>query len=53
MSNMKTWWVHVRTDGGGTMVATVMAPDSWQAIQIAKNLYGKNLISDHASLVNN
>ena len=52
MSNMRSWWVHVRTDGGGVMVATVQAPDSFQAFQIAKNLYGSNLISAHANLVN-
>lgn len=49
---MRTWWFHMRTDGGGVMVVTVQAPDSWQAIQIAKNLYGSNLISEHANLVN-
>ena len=47
---MHTWWFHVRTDGGGLFVATVQAPNSWQAIQIAKNLYGSNLISEHANM---
>jgi len=51
MSNMRTWWVHVRTDGGSFMTVTVQAPDSFQAYQVAKNLYGANLISSHANLV--
>ena len=52
MVTMRSWWVHVRTDGGGIMVCTVQAPDSYQAIQIAKNLYGSNLISQSANLMN-
>ena len=48
---MHTWWVHVRTDGGGVMVATVQVSDSYQAYQVAKNIYGSNLISSHANLM--
>lgn len=48
---MRSWWLHVRTDRGGTIVVTVQAPDSYQAIQIARNMYGSNLISESANLM--
>ena len=48
---MRSWWLHVRTDRGGTIVVTVTAPDSYQAIQIARNMYGSNLISESANLM--
>ena len=46
---MRTWWVFVRTDGGGFMKALVYADNSWTAYQNAKALYGSALMSDNAN----
>ena len=54
MSQARQWWVLVRyTDepGAGFGKQYVTATNAYEAIQMAKALYGKLLISEGANLV--
>jgi len=46
---MYTWWALVRTTVGGCIKVTVQADDAWTATQMLRNMYGSNLINEHAA----
>lgn len=48
---MNTYWFNVRTSGG-FMRVTLQAENSFLALQLAKALYGDDLLSEGANYVN-
>lgn len=47
---MNKYWVLVRNAGGAPMRVELLAKTNYEAIQIAKSLYGTQLISEGANL---
>ncbi len=47
---MNKYWVFVRNSGGSPMRVELLAKTNYEAIQIAKSLYGSQLISESANL---
>ena len=41
-----TFWANVRTTTGGFMRVTVQAESPYHAMQMLRNMYGDNLISE-------
>jgi hypothetical protein len=48
---MNEYWVLIRNESGTAIRVTVMASDNYRAIQLAKALYGPQLISESANLI--
>jgi hypothetical protein len=48
---MKEFWVWIRNSSGAPIRVTVNASDNYRAIELARVLYGSQLISESANLV--
>lgn len=48
---MQTYFVLVRTAGGGSMRVTIQADNPYNAYQMLKSMYGDKLITEHAVFV--
>ncbi len=48
---MYEYWIMIRNDAGAPMRVTVFADTNYQAIQVARAMYGSQLISESANLI--
>lgn len=48
---MHTFWVLIRNSGGAQMRVELQAENPFRAIELAKALYGPNLISEGANFI--
>jgi hypothetical protein len=48
---MHTYWIFVRNESGTAMKIEIQGRDNYQAIQLAKALYGSRLLSESANLI--
>lgn len=48
---MYEWWFFIRNDAGAPMRVTVWADTSYEAIQRARSIYGRQMISESANKV--
>jgi hypothetical protein len=48
---MNNYWAFVRTVPGAFIKVTIQAPDSYQAFQMLKAMYGDQLISTYANQI--
>lgn len=48
---MRTFWVLIRNSGGAPMRVELQAENNFRAIELAKALYGKQLMSEGANLI--
>jgi hypothetical protein len=49
---MHTYWVLIRQASGTPMRVTVMAENNYKAMEVARALYGPQLLSENAGLLN-
>jgi hypothetical protein len=48
---MNEYWIWIRNSSGAPIRVTVSASDNYRAIELARVLYGSQLISESANLV--
>lgn len=48
---MHTYWVLIKNSSGAPMRVELQAENNFRAIELAKALYGKQLISEGANLI--
>ena len=48
---MNEYWIWIRNSAGAPIRTTVYADNNYKAIEVAKALYGPQLISESANLV--
>jgi hypothetical protein len=48
---MYSYWMLIRNDAGGTQRITIQADNPYQAYQMAKAIYGSQMISESANLI--
>jgi hypothetical protein len=49
---MNEYWIWIRNSAGAPIRTTVYADNNYKAIEIARALYGPQLMSESANLVN-
>jgi hypothetical protein len=47
---MNTYWILIRNSAGAPIRVTLQASDSYRAIELARAMYGSQLISEGANL---
>lgn len=48
---MREYWVMIRNDAGAPLRVSVFANTNYDAIQVARAMYGSQLISESANLI--
>lgn len=48
---MNEYWIWIRNSAGAPIRVTVTASDNYRAIELARAMYGSQLISESANLI--